>query len=146
MSPASPNPPAATLLVIEDDDIDAQLIARAFDRQPLEVHIRRAVDGEEALEILRDPEEGPDGALVILLDLNLPRMTGLEFLDELRGDPRFFATPVFVFSTSSNPEEIREAYQRFVVAFLVKPVSTGHLDSITELLTTWLRLTRLPSR
>lgn len=137
--------PVATILLVEDDDIDATLLERALNKQEMKVRLVRAVDGEEALEMLGD--DGPDrisGPVVILLDLNLPRMTGLEFLAELRRDTRHFALPVFVFSTSSNPQEIRAAYERNVAAYLVKPVSTGQLDAITELLTTWLRLSRLP--
>ena len=93
-----------TLFLIEDDDIDALTIERSFKKNRISNSIIRATDGIDALEKLRS------GAVpkpfVILLDIHMPRMTGHEFLDELRADENYANTVVFILTTSIANEDI----------------------------------------
>ncbi|NND99145.1 MAG: response regulator, partial [Pirellulaceae bacterium] len=110
-----------TLLVVDDDEVDAQGIERAFRKQKIANPLVFATDGIEALKILR----GDDGPTVhrpflILLDLNMPRMGGLEFLGELRADERLRDSIVFVLTTSDADQDKIAAYEKNVAGYIVK--------------------------
>lgn len=111
-----------TILIVDDDDIDADVIRREIVKQHIANPIVRARDGLEALSILRG--DGSQQALrrpyLILLDLNMPRMSGIEFLQELRNDPKLHDSIVFVLSTSDDDRDILQAYQRHVAGYLTK--------------------------
>jgi hypothetical protein len=111
-----------SLLLVEDDDLDAEAFRRALRKLQIDVDLRLASDGAEALRVLR---EGVPGAAVndylVVLDLNMPGMNGHEFLAELRGDPELKATIVFVLTSSDHDRDIRMAYSQNVAGYFLKP-------------------------
>ena len=115
------------VLLVEDDPADAVLIREALRDHAAARVVARAEDGIAALELLRDPtQRRPD---LIVLDLNMPRMNGSEVLEVLKSDDELKLIPVVVLTTSSAPEDIRDAYQRHANAYVTKPVS---LDEFVE--------------
>lgn len=129
-------PPAdLQLLHVEDSELDARALQRAFKKLGIKMNILRAKDGVEALETLstREPDLGPETPTVVLLDINMPRMNGIEFLKSLRSDPRIASTPVFVLTTSDRPDDIRDAYEHNVAGYIVKPMASGtFIDQIRQ--------------
>ncbi len=119
------------ILIVEDDEIDAEVVRRAFARARVANPLHWARDGVEALEQLRAGGRWPT---LVLLDLNMPRMNGIEFLEELRGDPRLASTVVFVLTTSDAERDKRAAYERHVAGFLVKSKMGAGFVNLIELL------------
>ena len=91
---------AVTLLLVEDDDFDVMTIEREFVKQKIGNQIIRACDGQEALELLQNGMI--PSPYVILLDLNMPRMDGFEFLNQIRADKQLSNSVVFVLTTSKE--------------------------------------------
>ena len=110
------------LLVVEDDVIDYQAITRALRRKGIKIRVDRAQDGLEALQLLRGAEglEKVTQPVLIILDLNMPRKGGFEFLEELRGDQELADLPVIILSTSSHDRDIARAMEFNVEKYLVK--------------------------
>ena len=136
-----------TFLLVEDDEIDAERLRRAFAKLNITNKIVHAQDGVEALDILRgrDGASGLRGYVVILLDLNMPRMNGFEFLDELRGDPALTHTPVFVLTTSDREEDIEASYRKHVSGYLLKPVGMDNMIASMNVLSAYWNVCKLPS-
>ncbi|MFJ6217088.1 response regulator [Streptomyces sp. NPDC092296] len=117
---AAPTRPYDVLLV-EDDPADAMLIEDALLERGAARSLTQVQDGVAALDYLRDPATSrPD---LIVLDLNMPRMNGREFLSVLKVDERLRAIPVVVLTTSSAPDDVSGAYQRHANAYVTKPVN-----------------------
>lgn len=133
---------AAHLLVIDDDDIDVTALRRAMTRLKLLNPVYRARDGLEGLELLRS------GAIpmpyIILLDINMPRMNGLEFLEALRGDPALTHAVVFVLTTSKSDEDIIAAYREHVAGYLLKQRMDSDFMQVVGLLDHYWRIIELP--
>lgn len=113
------------ILLVEDDYLDTMNVERELKKIGLEHPVFAARNGREALNMLRGEgvEKISPAPSVILLDINMPRMNGLEFLEELRRDPEFSHIPVFIMTTS-NEETDRLAAQRLNVSgYIVKPLS-----------------------
>jgi CheY-like chemotaxis protein len=109
-----------TVLLVEDDKADILLITESLLERGMARDVRLAADGIAALEMLREPDRPrPD---LIVLDLNMPRMNGLELLTHLKADPDLSLIPVVVLTTSSTPEDVTGAYRRHANAFVTKPV------------------------
>ncbi|MFK7737476.1 MAG: response regulator [Pirellulaceae bacterium] len=110
------------VLLVEDDDIDAESVARAFKKQRIANPITRAHNGLQALEILRGSENHPklSRPYLILLDLNMPKMSGLEFLEEVRNDASLRDSIVFVLTTSDADRDKLMAYEKNVAGYIVK--------------------------
>jgi CheY-like chemotaxis protein len=116
------NGSSVTILVVDDDRVDTMAIRRSLRELKIANPVVAARDGIEALEKLRG-ENGHDkvrSPLLVLLDLNMPRMGGLEFLDELRADPLLHSTLVFVMTTSSATEDRTRAYAKNVAGYVLK--------------------------
>ncbi len=109
------------VLVVDDDDIDVMNVRRAFEKANIHNPLFHAGDGLEALELLRGPDL-PRERRLVLLDLNMPRMNGIEFLRELRADPELRGTAVVVLTTSQAERDRLDAYGFNVAGYLVKPV------------------------
>lgn len=124
----------AQVLIAEDNDIDAERVSRCVTREGLPNPLIRALDGQEALEVLRgaDPRGPLDRPHVVLLDLNMPRMNGLEFLSEVRSDPDLADTPVIILTTSEMPSDVAEAERLGADGYLTKPITCEQLRSIIE--------------
>jgi len=110
------------VLLVEDNPIDVDLTLRAFARRKLTNPIQVARDGEEALAWLARWEEGEPTPLVILLDLKLPRVNGLEVLARLKTNPVSRSIPVVVLTSSAEDRDVAAAYQLGVNSYIVKPV------------------------
>lgn len=112
-----------TLLLVEDNPMDVDLALRAFRRRRLTNPIEIARDGEEALAWIARWEAGEPQPAVILLDLKLPRVDGLEVLRQLKAHPKFRRIPVVVLTTSAENEDVSRAYELGVNSYIVKPVN-----------------------
>ncbi len=111
-----------TLLLVDDDEIDRRVVQTAFKRQRIANPVVVAEDGVQALEMLRG-ENGHTpitAPCFVLLDLNMPRMNGIEFLDAIRADAALKHTVVFMLSTSKAESDKMAAYDRHVAGYLVK--------------------------
>lgn len=108
------------VLLVEDDSIDAMTVRRAFKDLKLANPLHHRVNGEEALAFLHQADA--DEPCVILLDLNMPRMNGLEFLKIAKADDRFRHIPVIVLTTSHEERDIVESFRSCVAGYIVKPV------------------------
>lgn len=120
------------ILLVEDNDVDALVFMRALKKTKLANKVVRARDGVEALEILIAKEE--PGVLpapyVILLDVNMPRMNGHEFLAALRSNENISSSRVIVLTTSDDPLDIELAYGKHASGYVVKPESTAEMSAI----------------
>ncbi|HEY9828504.1 MAG TPA: response regulator [Stenomitos sp.] len=114
------------ILLVEDDEVDVLNITRAFAKTGNKGVLFVATNGLEALEILRSGSRHgrtfPKEKRLILLDLNMPKMGGIEFLVELRADPQLKLLPVVVLTTSAEDRDRVQAYDLNVAGYLVKPV------------------------
>ncbi len=109
------------ILLVDDDEIDVMNVRRAFEKGKIQDPLFHAGDGIEALEMLRGGAI-PRERRLVLLDLNMPRMNGIEFLRELRADPELHRTAVVVLTTSRAERDRIDAYGFHVAGYLVKPV------------------------
>ena len=110
------------ILLVEDDEVDVMNVERAFERNKLQNSLFVAGNGLEALELLRG-EKIPKERRLVLLDLNMPKMNGIEFLEALRADPELASTPVVVLTTSNDEQDKSDAYQLNVAGYMLKPVT-----------------------
>tara|TARA_R110002051_G_scaffold303267_1_gene372056 strand:+ start:350 stop:682 length:333 start_codon:yes stop_codon:yes gene_type:complete len=107
------------ILFIEDDTIETMKLHRTVSKLPSKHQITEAKNGEEALRILRSGSKLPD---IILLDLNMPRMSGLEFLKILKEDDNFKYLPTIILTTSENRTDLLECYRIGVAGYVIKPL------------------------
>jgi CheY-like chemotaxis protein len=136
-----------TVLLVDDDDVDVQAVRRAFRKARIANPIVAARDGVEALAVLRgeDGHERIARPYIIILDLNMPRMDGLEFLTELRKDAEHHDAVVFVLTTSKADEDRTASYDKNVAGYIVKSnVGEGFLNVI-QLLDCYWRVVLLPT-
>lgn len=141
------------LLLVEDNPQDLELTLRALRKVKIANHIQIARDGEEALNLIFGGEEGPSpleagGSLprVVLLDLKLPKVDGLEVLRRLKTDPRTQGMPVVMLTSSKEQRDVVESYRLGVNSYIVKPVdSEGFLRAIGDLGLYWLLLNQPPA-
>jgi CheY-like chemotaxis protein len=134
---------ALHILLVEDDQIDQMNVKRAFERNKIMNPLYVAENGLEALEMLRDGRV-PDERRLILLDLNMPKMNGIEFLKNLRADPDLGHTPVVVLTTSNDEEDKVNAYDLNVAGYLLKPVTFSNFVELTAALNKYWTLVELP--
>lgn len=109
-----------TILLIEDDLVDTMTIRRAFKKLHSKNPIENVTDGERALIYLRDSTKPRPG--LILLDLNMPRMNGIEFLAEMKNDPALKAIPVVVLTTSQEETDRIGSFEKSISGYMIKPV------------------------
>lgn len=134
-----------TILLVDDDDVDVMGIERALKKLKIGNPLVRARDGLEALKLLRDPH-AVRRPYIVLLDLNMPRMSGLEMLAALRNDPMLNSAVVFVLTTSNDDEDKVKAYQQHVAGYIVKSqVGDGFLR-VLEMLDHYWRVVELPNQ
>jgi CheY-like chemotaxis protein len=125
------------ILLVEDDEVDVMTVQRAFKKGNINNPLYIASNGIEALAMLRG-QSGiapaiPTERRIILLDLNMPKMNGLEFLQELRDDPTIRQIPVVVLTTSNEEQDRVQAYDLNVAGYILKPITFG---SFVELMVT----------
>jgi CheY-like chemotaxis protein len=118
------------ILLVEDNPVDVDLMLRAFARRKLVNPIQVARDGQEALDWIPRWEAGETMPLVILLDVKLPRVNGLEVLRRLREHPVSRNLPVVMLTSSSEDRDVQMAYQHHANSYIVKPVSFDNLMDV----------------
>jgi CheY-like chemotaxis protein len=136
------------ILLVEDDEVDVMNVQRALKKNHVTATLYRAANGIEALTMLRSTSQisqNDDSRLLILLDLNMPQMGGLEFLKELRADPTLHKLPVVVLTTSMQDSEIAAAYEYHVAGYIIKPITfSSFVEKIDALSRYWL-MSELPA-
>lgn len=139
---------SANILLVEDDELDVKAVKRAFRDLKIANPLFEARDGIEALDLLRgtNGQTAIPNPRIILLDLNMPRMGGLEFLDEIRKDPKLHSCVVFVMTTSAAEEDRVKAYDRNVAGYVLKhSPGRSFLDAVSMLEHYW-RIVELPDK
>ncbi len=131
------------ILLVEDDQVDVMNVQRAFKKAGITNPLYLAGNGIEGLELLRGTSL-PHDRRMVLLDLNMPKMNGLEFLRELRKDPELLATPVVVLTTSNDDRDRVEAYNLNVAGYLLKPVTFTSFVELMVALNRYWTLVELP--
>jgi CheY-like chemotaxis protein len=138
-----------TILIAEDDDGHATLVRRNLGRSTLPADAVHVHDGQEALDYMyrRGPwqDRSTHDAMLILLDLNMPRIGGLDVLEALKNDAQLAHIPVFVLTTTDNPAELDRCYSRGASACLVKPVDYGSFSEMVRRLADFLVTARMPA-
>lgn len=141
ISAALPRP----ILLVEDNPVDLDLTLRAFAHHNLASPIQVARDGQEALDCIPRWEAGETLPLVILLDLKLPRVDGLEVLRQLREHPVSRDLPIVVLTSSSENRDVKEAYRLHANSYIVKPVNfEKFVDVATQIKLYWLLVNHPP--
>ena len=142
----------ADILLVEDNPQDLELAMRALLKAHVSSRIHIARDGAEALEFIfgegiysgRTPEQGPK---VILLDLKLPKVDGLEVLQKIKADERTRTIPVVVLTSSKEQQDVVETYRLGVNSYIVKPVNfESFVKAVQELGVYWVLLNQSPSK
>jgi CheY-like chemotaxis protein len=143
MTTSQPMSREVTFVIVDDDDVDAIGIERALKKLKILNPIARAHDGIEALEMLRHPSH-IQRPYLILLDINMPRMNGLEMLSELRNDPQLSSAIVFMMTTSKTDEDKIAAYRHHVAGYIYKyHIGDGFLG-IVDMLDHFWRVIEFP--
>ena len=135
--------PLLNILLVEDDEVDVMNVKRAFQKAHITNPLFVANNGVEALIKLRSGEI-PNHRRLVLLDLNMPRMNGIEFLREVRRDPELRATPVVVLTTSAIDRDKFDAYDLNIAGYLVKPVTFADFCDLMVTLNKYWALVELP--
>lgn len=137
------------VLLVEDDEIDRKAVKRAFSQLQMPVHIVEAIDGRQALDILNGESDiaPPPDPFVILLDINLPQLDGIEVLRQLRSevtDLKLRNAIVFVLTTSEAERDRERAYAQNIAGYLVKSSERGGLKGIAEMLRAYREVVLFP--
>lgn len=136
------------ILLVEDDALDVMNVQRAFKKNNILNPLFVAGNGVEALEMLRGrdgrPPVCPAERRIILLDLNMPKMNGIEFLHELRADPDLSSIPVVVLTTSGEERDKVDAYRYKVAGYILKPVTLSNFIEAMATLSKYWMLCELP--
>ena len=122
------------LLVVDDNQLDVERIERLLKKLNSPVRTGRARDGIEALEILDSlyQEQNQVGPLSILLDLNMPRMNGLEFLREVRGKRNYADIDIYILTTSNRQQDMDASNEYDIAGYLVKPIQIDHMKRLCQ--------------
>lgn len=139
---------AINILLVEDDEVDVMNVQRAFKRSRITNPLYVAGNGIEALEMLRGTDEKPpvlpDERRIILLDISMPKMNGIEFLQELRKDSKLALTPVIVLTTSDEDKDRMDAYKLNVAGYILKPVQFSNFAEVMVTLNKYWTLCEMP--
>lgn len=134
-------------LIVDDDSVSLMSIERAIKKLRLVNPIRNARNGKEALDILRE-NDGTSKAVapyVVILDLAMPEMNGIEFLEEVRNDPELKSTVVFVLTESDAPEDVTKAYEKNIAGYVVKENAYDTFRQTLSMIDTFSSVVVLPT-
>ena len=137
-------PVPMTILLVEDDEVDVMNVKRAFKKNNISNPLVVASNGIEALAVLRSPATDSPRPRIVLLDLNMPRMGGIEFLKEIRQDPELSSLSVFVMTTSNEDSDKIEAFNLNVAGYILKPLSMDRFISAVSTLNSYWTLCEYP--
>ena len=134
----------ATILLVEDNQDDVELTLHAFDRHELPHQVAVARDGQEAMDYLFGAGSVPD---LVLLDLNLPRIGGMDVLRAMRDDPRTKRVPAVILTTSDDEVDISDGYELGINSYIRKPVDFDKFTAtVKQLGMYWLALNTPPPK
>ena len=131
-----------SILLVEDDHVDIMTIKRAFKDLKITNPVNVCENGLEALDFLRYPQKQFPG--VILLDLNMPKMNGIEFLQEIKDDEQFKSIPVVVLTTSKEEQDKVESFKLGVAGYMIKPVDYLQFVEIIRTIHLYWTLSEIP--
>lgn len=124
-----------SILLVEDDMIERMKFNRILETSNVKIDLIEATNGEEALLTLRTNKSLPN---IILLDLNMPRMNGIEFLKILKKDNKLKFIPTIILTTSNNTKDLLECYNNGIAGYILKPLKyERYVEKITKLLSYW---------
>jgi CheY-like chemotaxis protein len=130
------------ILLVEDDDVDVMTVKRALKDLNIKNQLVNTANGEEALEYLKNKDNKKP--CIILLDLNMPKMNGIEFLKIVKADDTMKKIPAIVLTTSSQQQDIIESFKLSVAGYIVKSVDyTEYIEAINTINLYWT-LSKLP--
>jgi len=126
---------ALNVLLVEDDVIEVMKFKRVLSSQELKHSVVQADNGEDALELLKQKDNLPD---IILLDLNMPKLNGIEFLRILKADESLKYVPTIILTTSSNQKDLLECFKVGIAGYILKPLKyEDYVSKINKLLSYW---------
>jgi len=131
-------------LLVEDDRIDAMAVRRALREIGSANPLDHVTDGEQALDFLRDPKNPRPG--LILLDLNMPRMNGLEFLAAVKTDPKLKMIPVVVLTTSRSDSDLLGSFGQGVAGYMLKPVDFAQFTDVMRTIRQYWATSETPAQ
>lgn len=134
-----PNKP---ILLVEDDEVDRITVQRALKEIRVTNELQTAGNGEEALEVLKDANRERPG--IILLDLNMPRMNGVEFLRTIKNDDELKRIPVVVLTSSREEQDRVESFNLSVAGYMIKPVDYRQFVEVVRAIDLYWTLSELP--
>jgi len=137
------------ILLVEDNEGDIEITERAIKQGKLSSTLSVAHDGVEAMEYLSRQNRFADAVRpdLILLDLNMPRMDGKEFLEIAKQDDKLKSIPIIVMTSSSAPKDIQECYERYANCYIIKPFDlTKYMDIAKQIESFWANLAQLPGK
>lgn len=143
------SPHAIDILLLEDEEADAYLVKIALQENKILAHLHHVLDGCEGLDFLRQKGQysnapRPD---LILLDLNMPRMNGYEFLTAIKADEQLKDIPVVVLTTSDAEKDVQYCYQQGAASYITKPIGVEpFISAINKISDYWIAVVRLPHR
>ena len=134
--------PDQPVLLVEDDTIDAMTVRRSLRELESPNPLHHVTDGEAALAFLRDPANPRPG--LILLDINMPRMNGIEFLTHAKEDPALCSIPVVVLTTSREDTDRFNSFSKNVAGYMVKPVDYAQFVEVMRKIRDYWMLSESP--
>jgi CheY-like chemotaxis protein len=136
-----------TILLAEDDDGHARLIERNLQRAGFINRVVRAKDGQEALDLIHNGSDKlpTDQRFLLLLDINMPRIDGIEALRQLKSSPQTASIPVIMLTTTDDPREVERCYQLGCSVYITKPVRYEDFVEALARLGMFLEIVKLPT-
>lgn len=120
------------ILHVEDDAIDVEILQRVFRANGIRNPVVVAGNGEEALDWLENDPSAGETSLIVVVDINMPRMSGLEFLERVRATPHLRHLMVYVLTSSDQDEDIESAYRYNVAGYILKPRESRELSEVVR--------------
>ncbi len=131
------------ILLIEDDRVDAMTVKRSLKEINIANKVNIASNGEEALKLLKDPQT--ELPCIILLDLNMPKMNGIEFLGIAKSDDRLRRIPVVVLTTSGEEQDRIDSFNLGIAGYMIKPVDYQQFVDVVKTINLYWTLSELPN-
>jgi two-component system, chemotaxis family, response regulator Rcp1 len=145
----TPTLPLRELLLVDDNAMDIRLTHAILKKSKVPARVNTAADGVEALEFLRRQGRFCDAPTpdLVLLDVNMPRMNGLEVLSQIKEDPALRHIPIIILTSSESEQDIHRAYDSHANCFISKPSDMAEFTKVVNMIAEfWFRMAKLPLR